>query len=204
MDKRIIALLLVFFLAMPLFSGCFEKEGPLNEMPSVEIEYPRSGATVSNLVMISGSATDPDGDDTIIQVEVKIDDGEWNIADGTAKWSFDWRTYENDDGVYSIFVRSWDGIVYSETQEIRVRVSKPVTVETDFHGWAIFVVAANFPKDNESKLGNAPAHKLFDTVAVNPCEGKPPRSFDDYKDGITTPTDGSLEGFEGVTVINKL
>lgn len=57
---------------------------------------------------------------------------------------------------------------------------------------------------HDSKIGNAPAHKLFDTVTINPCEGKPPRSFDDYKSGITSPTDGKLEGFEGVTVINKL
>ena len=57
---------------------------------------------------------------------------------------------------------------------------------------------------HDSKLGNAPAHKLFDTVIVSSCEGKPPRSFDDYKDGIITPPDGKLDGFDGVTVVNKL
>ena len=57
---------------------------------------------------------------------------------------------------------------------------------------------------HDGKLGNAPAHKLFETVTVNPCEGKPPRSFNDYKDGITAPADGKLDGFEGVSVINKL
>jgi len=57
---------------------------------------------------------------------------------------------------------------------------------------------------HDSKLGNAPAHKLFETVMVSPCEGKPPRSFDDYKKGIAAPVDGRLDGFDGVTVINKL
>jgi len=57
---------------------------------------------------------------------------------------------------------------------------------------------------HENKLGNAPAHKLFETVTIRACEGKPPRSFDDYKQGITAPSDGALEGFAGVTVINKL
>jgi len=57
---------------------------------------------------------------------------------------------------------------------------------------------------HDSKLGNAPAHKLFDTVTVSPCEGKPSRSFDDYKGGISAPADGKLDGFDGVTVINKL
>jgi CRISPR-associated protein Csd2 len=57
---------------------------------------------------------------------------------------------------------------------------------------------------HDSKIGNAPAHKLFETVRVKPCEGKPPRSFDDYKDNITTPLDGVLKGFSGVTVQNLL
>ena len=58
--------------------------------------------------------------------------------------------------------------------------------------------------EHDSALGNAPAHKLFETVSVKPCDGKPPRSFSDYADGITAPSDGPLEGFEGVTVKNML
>ena len=57
---------------------------------------------------------------------------------------------------------------------------------------------------HESALGNAPAHKLFETITVKPCDGKPPRSFSDYSDGISAPTDGPLDGFSGVTVMNKL
>lgn len=57
---------------------------------------------------------------------------------------------------------------------------------------------------HDSMLGNAPAHKLFDAVKVSRCDGKPPRSFDDYADGITVPDDGPLPGFEGVTVENML
>lgn len=57
---------------------------------------------------------------------------------------------------------------------------------------------------HDSKIGNAPAHKLFETVKIKPCEGKPPRSFDDYKDNITAPLDGVLKGFSGVTVQNLL
>ncbi len=59
---------------------------------------------------------------------------------------------------------------------------------------------------HESKLGNAPAHKLFETVKVNPCEGKPPRSFEDYKDNIQIPTTESLKsnGISDVNVEEKL
>lgn len=57
---------------------------------------------------------------------------------------------------------------------------------------------------HDGKLGNAPAHKLFDTVQIGQCDNKPPRSFDDYKDGIVVPPDGNLDGYGGVTVISKL
>jgi CRISPR-associated protein Csd2 len=57
---------------------------------------------------------------------------------------------------------------------------------------------------HDSKLGNAPAHKLFETVTVQPCNGKPPRSFDDYKNGFSAPADGPLKGFAGITVKHML
>ena len=57
---------------------------------------------------------------------------------------------------------------------------------------------------HDTALGNAPAHKLFETVQVPPCDGKPPRSYGDYEPNIVAPDDGPLSGFDGVTVINKL
>jgi hypothetical protein len=51
-------------------------------------------------------------------------------------------------------VRSWDGTDYSSVEEIKVNVDNPESVESDTHKWAVFVAAANFPEDNESKLGN--------------------------------------------------
>ena len=57
---------------------------------------------------------------------------------------------------------------------------------------------------HDSELGNAPAHKLFETVKIKPCEDKPARSFSDYEPGITIPSDGELADYPGVTVINKL
>mgnify|MGYP000154624436 CR=1 FL=1 len=57
---------------------------------------------------------------------------------------------------------------------------------------------------HENKLGKAPAHKLFETVQVEQCREKPPRSFQDYAGLIKHPDNGILPGFKGVTVINKL
>ena len=39
---------------------------------------------------------------------------------------------------------------------------------------------------HNSKMGNAPSHKLFELVTINPAEnsGNPPRKFSDYKISI--------------------
>jgi len=154
MDKKVIAIILFISVTLPLFSGCMGEKGLSNEIPLVKIIYPRDGATVSNIVMISGTASDTDGDATVVKVEVNINDDKWNIADGTTKWSYDWRAYEINNSLYTIHVRSWDGTDYSSVEEIKVNVDNPESVESDTHKWAVFVAAANFPEDNESKLGN--------------------------------------------------
>jgi CRISPR-associated protein Csd2 len=55
--------------------------------------------------------------------------------------------------------------------------------------------------EHESMLGNAPAHELFDRVAIKPFSDDPnsrsPRSFADYKDRLTV-QDGGLP--KGVTL----
>ncbi len=154
MDKKVIAVLLIVSMTLPLFSGCLGEEKQGNRKPLVDITYPSNRMAVSGLVMISGTASDPDGNDDLVKIEVMIDDSRWNIADGTTKWSFDWGTYEVDNGLYSIYVRSWDGKDFSEIKEITIRVDKPKNIESGTHKWAVFIGAANFPEDNESKLGN--------------------------------------------------
>ncbi|UCH72223.1 MAG: caspase family protein [Thermoplasmatales archaeon] len=172
MDKRIIVLFLFISLTLPLFSGCIVEEKNVNEKPTVEITYPIDGATVSSLVTISGTASDLDGDHTIHQVEIMINDDEWNTAEGTTKWSYDWSIYDIDDGLYTIHVRSWDGIDHSELKEITVKVDNPEVVDSNSHKWALFVAAANFAEDNESKLGNGGLNLAEDiaTYLIGECE----------------------------------
>jgi CRISPR-associated protein Csd2 len=42
--------------------------------------------------------------------------------------------------------------------------------------------------EHESHLGNAPAHALFERVVVADGDGKPARSFSDYKSRISVHT----------------
>ena len=154
MSKRILAFLLFVIVMTPLLAGCIGDDTVDNETPVVEILYPRGRTTVSGIVMISGIASDKDGNDTLMNVEIKINDGEWNTLDGTTNWSYDWRTYNITDGSYSIYARAWDGISYSDIDEITLLVDNPDIRDSDAHKWAVFVAATNYPKKNESKLGN--------------------------------------------------
>ena len=153
MDKNVIVSILLVIVTLLFFSGCFSEDTNLNITPIVEILYPIDGITVSNIVIISGTASDPDNN-VIEKVEIMINDGEWRIVEGTKKWSYDWRTYELNDGSYIIKARCWDGNDFSIFDEISVIVDNPDSTESDDHKWALFIAAANFPSDNESKLGN--------------------------------------------------
>ena len=50
---------------------------------------------------------------------------------------------------------------------------------------------------HKDKLGNAPAHKLFEAVTIDPINGSAaPRSFADYRDRISINPDGIPTGVE--------
>lgn len=154
MDKKAIAIFIVVLLIIPLYSGCLGESEESNKIPNLEINYPTDDMKVSNIVMISGTCTDPDGDENLVYVEVKINDDKWSIADGTVTWSYTWNAFENEDGIYTISARAWDGKDYSDIQKLDIRLENPKTVESDSHKWALFIITSNFPTDNESKLGN--------------------------------------------------
>ena len=155
MEKRILAIFLALgVLLIPLFSGCLEQVTHPNHKPVVRITFPSDGAEVSQLVMISGTASDPDGDDQVTTVEVQIENTGWVQADGTTLWGYEWSTYDVSDGDYTVYARAFDSKEYSDVESIAVQVKNPKTIESEAHKWAVFVAAANFPEENESKLGN--------------------------------------------------
>ena len=155
MIRKPAAVLVLLVLLLSVLSGCFgEDESKANKQPSIFISYPHDKTQVSNLVMISGTASDPNGNTDVRKIEVRIEKNKWLTADGTTKWSFDWNTYNLDNGIYTVQVRAWDGALFSEIKQILVEVDNPESVESDSHKWAIFIAASNFPEDNESKLGN--------------------------------------------------
>ena len=149
---KLVPLILLLSGIFILLSGCvFPGE---NTRPFVEIEYPTDDMVVFGITTIGGTATNPDGNESVMNVEIKINDGDWRSAQGTSQWWFNWSTYGVTNGSAVISVRVWDGVTYSAVEKITVRVDNPLDVSSGSHKWAIFVAAANFPPDNESKLGN--------------------------------------------------
>jgi len=153
MNKKIITVTVIILALIPIFSGCLEEEGKYNHKPVVEINNPKYGEIVSSHVQVSGIATDEDDDRTIKSVEISFDNIDWEPAKGTTNWNYEWTTFQLEDGYYDIYVRAWDGADYSEVETIKVSVQNPIA-QPGGHKWAVFVMAANFPEDNDTKLGN--------------------------------------------------
>jgi uncharacterized repeat protein (TIGR02543 family) len=94
---------------------------PLNRPPNVSVAAPANGSGVSGVVVVEGSAGDDNG--SVQSVEVRVDDGSWDVADGTGSWTYRWDTATVDNGNHTIRVRSYDGKDYSDVVSIPVRVS---------------------------------------------------------------------------------
>lgn len=168
--KWIVALAVIVVLALLVgaFSGFFGQNFNLrllNGKPTVTITYPSNGATIARLVMISGTASDPDKEDNVSSVEVKIGENDWATATGTTLWSYDWTTYTSQNGMYTISARSYDGKDYSEIKSITLTVNNPTSIDSGSHKWAIFIAAANFPEENDTKLGNGGLYLAEDMAA---------------------------------------
>ncbi len=145
----------IAILIVAMYSGVFENQFHLlNAAPEVSIGYPSDDSSVVRLVMISGTAHDPDGDSQVSSVEVKIGDKDWATAQGTVLWSYNWNTNADSDGVVSLSVRAYDGKTYSSSQTVSVTVNNRQSLTIGTHRWAVFVATGNFPSDNKSKLGN--------------------------------------------------
>lgn len=107
-----------------------------NRPPEVQITTPNNGTKVSGAITISGTATDPNGDDTIEFVEVRIDEGSWKKAVGTMDWEFELDTTAFSDGTHTVSARAYDGELHSPVATIDITLAndenlhEPVVVIT--------------------------------------------------------------------------
>lgn len=94
-----------------------------NSVPNVEIDFPGDGATLEDLVLITGTASDADEDDTL-DVEIRILPDEWQSVDDLTDgdWSHGWDTTDVPNGEYTIEARAYDGEDFSDISSITVTV----------------------------------------------------------------------------------
>lgn len=82
---------------------------------------------VHNIISISGSASVSRG--SIEAIEFKIDLDDWQEGEGTEVWEFFWDTTTVENGMHNIYIRSFDGIEYSNPYELPLNV---VNIGCDF------------------------------------------------------------------------
>lgn len=143
--ERLLAIIsLIIVTAIALSVTLVMANGLGDQPPTVEITSPQEEATVDGTVMVQGNASDPEGNETLQQVEVRIDDGAWHVATGTASWNYSWNTTAVQDGEHSIAARSYDGRNYSDIATVNVTVDNvdvvlSVTLDGTLgqHGWYV-------------------------------------------------------------------
>jgi len=97
-----------------------------NKKPLIEISYPNEGTNISGSIKIIGNASDEDGD--IQKVEIRIDGGSWDIAEGKTTWQYIWNTTSVTNGNHMISARSYDGQEYSMVTELSINVYNPSNI----------------------------------------------------------------------------
>jgi len=87
--------------------------------PTVTVSSPASGATVSGVAQVLGSAAD---NTAVAKVEVALDGNAWQAATGTSSWSWAWDSRQVADGAHTLTARSTDaaGNISTVTRSVQV------------------------------------------------------------------------------------
>jgi hypothetical protein len=136
----------------------------------VEIMTPSPGELVHTTIEVSGTATNKKG--SIIEVHVKVDSGNWEVAEGTTYWSYSLDTAPYDNGAHTIYVRSQndkydysDEVVRSVTiNNIGITITYPTSGttlkgETEITGTCSGIAIEYV----EIRIGNGPYNQALNT-----------------------------------------
>jgi parallel beta-helix repeat protein len=104
-----------------------------NSPPIVEITYPNDGDYVRDEIIVTGTANDCDGDETLEWVKFRWAEEDWKLSNGTIFWNYTWDTRNVSDGECSIFAKSYDGELYSIQYTLSVIVDNS-PLKADAHG----------------------------------------------------------------------
>lgn len=94
--------------------------------PTITIDSPADGATVSGTFTASGTASSDAG---ISRVETRIDGGPWQTATGTTSWSLDIDTSSVSNGDHTLEARAVAGDGQTASARITINVANPEVVD---------------------------------------------------------------------------
>jgi beta propeller repeat protein len=89
--------------------------------PSVRITHPSHGEVCRGTVPVTGTAWD---DLDVERVEVRVDGGEWRVAEGTTSWTFQLDTTRLGASNHTLEARSFDGGNHSFTRRLTFVVER--------------------------------------------------------------------------------
>ncbi len=113
-----------------------------NAQPEIAISQPEDGDVLSRAISVTGTAWDPDGNDTLTAVEIQIDDGEWMTATGTEKWGYPLDPSALGAGRHTIRARAYDGTSYSAVTSVNVTLENSETPGFTLFFWTIAISVA--------------------------------------------------------------
>jgi len=99
-----------------------------NQPPVVTITSPADNSTISGNYKITGTATD---DGFYIFIEVRTDNGSWNLISEDANWFIFWNTTRLNNGEHTISARVFDTQQYSEVVTVKVIVDNPAAFDEE-------------------------------------------------------------------------
>jgi hypothetical protein len=79
-------------------------------LPVVLISYPGPNSKVKGTITANGTAFHTDARRNIASVKVKVDDGDWIVADGTLSWAVQLNTKQYSNGRHVLRAISSDGV----------------------------------------------------------------------------------------------
>ncbi len=88
-----------------------------NSPPTLEITSPKDGDLIEAGLVVRGTASD---EGSVESVLVRLDDGEWETANGTESWSLVVPEDRLVDGPHTIEAKAFDGSRYSEAYVIEI------------------------------------------------------------------------------------
>jgi glycosidase len=91
---------------------------PDTQAPSVVIQSPTNGATSSSSLNIAGTASD---NVSVQKVEIRLDNGPWVAANGTAIWSYSLNCSNFLNGPHQLSARATDTTGNASTNSVSIR-----------------------------------------------------------------------------------